>query len=46
MDIDAPEDNGAPIGLMVIVGGVCLDVDPDGIPDNAEPMTPRDGCVN
>ena len=33
---------------MVIVGGACLDVDPDGIPDNAEPdgKTPRDGGVN
>ena len=46
MDADAPDVNGAPIGLMVIVGVVCLDVDPDGIPDAVEPMTPHDGCVN
>ena len=46
VDADAPDVNGAPIGLMVIVGVVCLDVDPDGIPDDVEPMTPHDGCVS
>ena len=45
MDADVPDVNGAPMGLMVIVGVVCLDVDPDGIPDDVEPMTPHDGCV-
>ena len=46
VDADAPAVNGAPIGLMVIVGAICLDVDPDGIPDDAEPMSPPDGCVS
>ena len=46
VEADAPDVNGAPIGLMVIVGAVCLDVDPDGIPDDAEPLSPADGCVN
>ena len=46
VNADAPDVNGAPIGLMVIVGVVCLDVDPDGIPDDVEPMTSLDGCTN
>ena len=32
--------------LMVMVGAVCLDVDPNGIPDEVEPMTPHDDGVS
>ena len=46
VDADAPDVNGAPIGLMVIVGVICLDVDPDGISDDAELMSPADDCVS
>ena len=46
VDADAPDVNGAPIGLMFMVGVVCFDVDPDGVPDNAEPMSPHDNCVS
>ena len=34
------------IGLMVIVGVICLDEDPDEVPDDAGPMTLPDGCVS
>ena len=44
-DADAP-DSGAPIGLMVIVGAICLDEDPDEVPDDAGAMTPPDGSVS
>ena len=46
VDVDAPDVNGAPMGLMVIVVALCLDEDPDGIPDDAGPMTLPDGCVS
>ena len=31
---------------MVMVGVVCLDVDPVGVPDDVEPMTAHDSCVS
>ena len=45
-DADAPDVSGAPIGLMVIVGAICLDEDPDEAPDDAGGMTLPDGCVS
>ena len=45
-DADAPDVNGAPMGLMVIVGAICLDEDPDEVPDDAGAMTLPDGCVS
>ena len=29
-----------------MVGVVCLDAGPGGVPDDVEPMTPPDGCVS
>ena len=46
VEVDAPDVNGAPMGLMVIVGATCLDVDPGGIPDDADPMSSSDGCAS
>ena len=47
MDDDAPEDNGAPIGLMVKVGDVCLVMELDGISIDVDPADEAmpDGCV-
>ena len=45
-DADAPGVSGAPMGLIVIVGAICLDEDPDEVPDDAGPMTLPDGCVS
>ena len=45
-DADAPDVSGAPMGLMVIVGAICLDEDLDEVPDDAGPMTLSDGCVS
>ena len=41
---DAPDVSGAPMGLMVIVGAICLDEDPDEVPDDAGAMIPPGGC--
>ena len=46
VEVDAPDVKGAPMGLMVIVGALCLDEDSDDIPDDAGPMTLPDGCVS
>ena len=46
VEVDAPDVNGTPMGLMVIVGATCLDVDPGGIPDDADPMSSSEGCAS